>query len=606
MLFSHQEDVLKTAIERSGPVNGLCLSLPMGFGKSRSALALGLRTTTGIFLIVCSKSLVMPWIKEVKAFKQGAEIIKFEVLHKEFAKRGKPHADGGIQSFEQWTPRENTRVVIVTHDIVVKSYRSAPHIASQFVVRDTESRITTYSKVNEPLHHATEGMALLHSLTFEAVFIDECQNYTNCEVSKTRALASLHAKKRWLLSGTVFQEAKMERILGFFLLLNEGPRSIPECAAFIKSASFKGLDSYCIIKTENPRFLDVELKTEIVSHDLSENEATCYTILEDIVRSILTVLRAKTLTPEAARTLRGTLLAMLTYIRQCLVSPMIAIASILKSMIHSTFSIDTEDTDTDNATVIQQQLLKKLQQHKLTEWADSPDANRSSRFLKTLELLEKHKDTRVVVFCSSSICLKVLMKLLHTTTPAFTIDSDSTMDTRDKVFNDFAKSINGVLFVTYAIGAEGLNLQCANVAIMLDFYWNRGKQDQAISRIYRYGQLNKTVHHYILVSNTNLENLLLKKQFDKLKIIKRIATGRVRTFKTTILSYSEIYKMVNSTDNVAVCRITNLDPIPLDEEPPLEAARPTPITTNFAQASGSLMPPAPPPAIYTEILTIDD
>jgi len=51
----------------------------------------------------------------------------------------------------------------------------------------------------------------------------------------------------------------------------------------------------------------------------------------------------------------------------------------------------------------------------------------------------------------------------------------------------------------------GLNLQNASTVVFLHRPWTLATEEQAISRVYRYGQTNKVMVYYLL-SNTDFEN----------------------------------------------------------------------------------------------------
>jgi SNF2 family DNA or RNA helicase len=79
---------------------------------------------------------------------------------------------------------------------------------------------------------------------------------------------------------------------------------------------------------------------------------------------------------------------------------------------------------------------------------------------------------------------------------------------------------NGILLLTYQVGANGLNLQCSNTVLLLDFWWNTGKINQAIARVLRYGQEAKKINIYYFTSNTGIEKILFDKQQAKLIVAK--------------------------------------------------------------------------------------
>lgn len=72
-------------------------------------------------------------------------------------------------------------------------------------------------------------------------------------------------------------------------------------------------------------------------------------------------------------------------------------------------------------------------------------------------------------------------------------------NTRMKNLKKFAEPNSPqILLINLHAGGVGLNLQCANYVIIVEPYWNKSTEDQAITRSYRIGQKRKvTVLHFI-------------------------------------------------------------------------------------------------------------
>ena len=555
LLHACQAEIVTEAIAKTANVRftGVCLSLPMGYGKSIISIVLGLRLYQR-FLIVCSKTLIGNWVDEIKKFFGSS--LKFEVLHKDYL----------TTKLSAWKPKDDTRIVIVTPETIIKSYTD--DIRSKFAVKVQDEFVNelTYEIPNQPLNPDPEvlGPERLHAIRWEGIFIDECQNYTNVETDKCQAIASLCSKHRWLLSGTVFQEASEKRILGFFILLNlPYPRRIFDCACFIKSSRFYGTDYYCIVRTKNPNFTKTRLNTEIITHEMSKEESKCYLIMRTIISDIYAEYQAEIAKHQRdqklIRNISGQLLAMLTYLRQSLVCPLIPISVIMAKLIGR--SCDVSDTDSDSephkatkatenihVNIIQQSMMKLLHQHDLDSWINDENASCSTRIQEAMRLLLENQTGQVVVFSSFVTCLELLRDrykdLIQEEVPLFMMNSGLSAVKRNVLLDQFRKSKNGVLFITYFTGSEGLNLQTASTAIHLDLFWNHGREQQAISRIYRYGQLRDTVNQYILISNTGIEKTILDKQKDKLGILEQMKSGPVTNMTVCTLSFKEIFKIL--------------------------------------------------------------
>ena len=119
---------------------------------------------------------------------------------------------------------------------------------------------------------------------------------------------------------------------------------------------------------------------------------------------------------------------------------------------------------------------------------------------------------------------------------------------RQKLLKDFENSNNGILLVTYQLGAEGLNLQFASTVLLVDFWWNAAKTQQAIGRIFRFGQISKEINIYFFTSNTGIEKILFNKQKAKLNILNELKTGSIKT-KIPTVKMDDIIRLIELEDN---------------------------------------------------------
>jgi len=115
---------------------------------------------------------------------------------------------------------------------------------------------------------------------------------------------------------------------------------------------------------------------------------------------------------------------------------------------------------------------------------------------------------------------------------------------------DFGKGDgSNILLLTYDIGAEGLNLQSSNTVILLDFFWNDGKTQQAIARVLRYGQVSPIVNIYMFTGNTAIEKAIFEKHDSKFNVIDELSQGRPTT-KVTRMKIEDVIKIINKEDNI--------------------------------------------------------
>jgi len=231
-------------------------------------------------------------------------------------------------------------------------------------------------------------------------------------------------------------------------------------------------------------------------------------------------------------------MVMLMYLRQCLICPMLPLASI---------AVDVLDFDKRND--LSKMIMNQINQLDIATWFDNIESAKSTRIKEVLNSIEKHKDEKVILFS----CYKSALDLLEVymeeyNRPIFRLEARHSIKTRGEIIEKFKQSTDGILVGTYQLCAEGLNLQFARVIMLLDFWWNASKTQQAIARIFRYGQTAKEIFVYMFVANTGVEEAILKKQDSKLKVLEELQTGRART-KINTIKIDYIIRMIELGTN---------------------------------------------------------
>lgn len=495
-----QLEIMGKTIESSKKPNftGIILNLPMGFGKTRLMTAIGLKLYHRL-IVVCSKTLLVSWINELEdvfGFKMNCD---YQVLHKDYL---------GAAA-DRWTMPANPkiRIILTTPEMVVSSHHyNRPRLHRQ-------------------LRESTDA-------DLPAVIVDEFQNYTNYKTQRCQAISSLTCKHRYLLSGTPIPEPKVDRFLGIFMLLNkEYPTTVQECSKMIRSDQFTGLDAYCISVAASPPACQLEEHYKV--YTLNKAERRCYRLFRLIIREWHQFYQEQKAllggNSTTARKIRGNLLSMLTFLRQALVEPAVGINNLVDK-------------------VKSQPELKELAKRcdKMLEYTHIT----STRFELLTEVADAHLEEKMLVFGCYATCLKSAFRYMvdRRERRVFFLDGQMTSSHRIIVLNKFKESNNGVLFLTYQLGSEGLNLQEASVVIHLDLFWNRHKEDQALARCYRQGQKAAIVHQYYLLSNTGFERGLLMRHKDKMDMVHQVSTGSVTTLRLKGIKFLEMVEMLDHSD----------------------------------------------------------
>lgn len=106
------------------------------------------------------------------------------------------------------------------------------------------------------------------------------------------------------------------------------------------------------------------------------------------------------------------------------------------------------------------------------------------------------------------------------------INGDMNSKARNDAVNTFfARTDTTVLLLSLKCGNLGLNLTCANHAILLEPWWNPMVEAQAIGRIQRMGQSRQVLVHKLTVANT-VEDRILELQRTKMDLFQAAFSGQ--------------------------------------------------------------------------------
>jgi len=140
----------------------------------------------------------------------------------------------------------------------------------------------------------------------------------------------------------------------------------------------------------------------------------------------------------------------------------------------------------------------------------------SSKTLELLRIVQKHtlKSHKTVVFSQWTSCLDLIQKMFTFYGIAFCRFDGTvvTLEERTGIVEQFAKSDNTfVMLTSLGAGAEGINLTCASTVVLMEPYWNASIEKQAIDRVHRLGQTQKT-RVYKLTLKHSVEDWILRLQ----------------------------------------------------------------------------------------------
>lgn len=540
-LNSFQNEVMdECLVKKSGGI-----SLALGSGKTIVSIVLALVQVKELehksVIIVVSKTLIHNWTNEIQKFFGSS--LNYLVLHQEYTK------------LEEFIYKEDElNLVITTIDVLTKAFK-VNGILEKFLQynivnegRFNQHTVISYKKPLKPYTDHTKGLGVLYSIKWGCLIVDEVQKYTKISSNRCRSLGSLCSVNRWVLSGTMFNEPSIERILGYHIIIDnsEFPRTLPEADKYIKNPRFKGFMPTIVHRGTNPSFKEPKVNRVIVETTMTEEEAIMFLSMKKIICEIQKKVRTfKSIGDTSSQRRFSTyLLAMIIYLRQSLVCPIIPIANV---------SLDI--TDFKSKSELSKIFLDHIKSLDIDDWLNSEESAKSSRIQKGLEIIDNHPHDNLLVFFSFRTCLDLFMSFCTSDRKVLTITGNMNSEKRNKVLTDFKTSnengLGNILLLTYEIGSEGLNIQSSNTILLMDFEWSHGKSKQAIGRVLRYGQTSDVVNVYLFTSNTAIEKGIFEKQDMKLSIIKDLLHGSTNK-SVKSLKVQDILKLIEMDDNIKV------------------------------------------------------
>lgn len=160
----------------------------------------------------------------------------------------------------------------------------------------------------------------------------------------------------------------------------------------------------------------------------------------------------------------------------------------------------------------------------------------SAKFVVFFSILEEsiREGDRLLLFSQSLLTLNILEKFLQRNKVPLTenawaknvnyfrLDGSTPGLEREKLINEFNSNENVKLFlVSTKAGSLGINLVGANRVIVFDASWNPCHDQQAVCRVYRYGQMKRCII-YRLVADNCLEKRIYDRQINKQGMADRI------------------------------------------------------------------------------------
>ncbi|KAF8756177.1 HIRAN domain [Rhizoctonia solani] len=138
------------------------------------------------------------------------------------------------------------------------------------------------------------------------------------------------------------------------------------------------------------------------------------------------------------------------------------------------------------------------------------------------ELREQDSSFRAIVFSQFTSFLDIIQKaLVHHGFESMRLDGSMSQQQRSQALRSFTQpsEVPKIFCISLRAGGVGLNLTQAQYVFMMDFWWNRAAENQAIDRIHRIGQTRTVYVKHFVIQNT-IEKRVLQIQKRKTAIVK--------------------------------------------------------------------------------------
>lgn len=496
-LFPHQVSAIEWMDEReTTPLHGIkggILCMQMGMGKSLTSISHALskdfrNNSRAPTLVVASKTVMIEWKTQCfeKFLTSGVKVL---YLHRDYVSDIDSISASDLLKYD---------VVITTYDVCIagsaldngcKVYDECfiygdDHTLMKDKVESVEIRNSAR------LTGGLKGAGSIYSIEWERVIADESQRFANPNTITYYCMMAICAKYRWCLSGTPIRNYDTDiwaqlRFCGYKSVARaifwkrvgkaQFKKEKLEDAIFVVGYSDAGI--VLPEKTEHEFMVKMEPEQVGIYNAIKERTAEVY---KQVVHG---------------KTDFTNVLAMLTKLRQCAISP---------------FLLEHESKRGNNTGV---------------SYHESPKTTKILDIIRSVPA-----DEKICVFTSFTSFSDLIANTIARSLPDVgyvQIDGDKDGQERRDALDKFKTDpACRVIIMTYRVGGEGLNLIEANHCIFGEPWWSTAVLKQAKARVWRTGQKRPVSIYNIIVEGT-VEEMIVKICNEKEKMI----SGFIRSDK---------------------------------------------------------------------------
>ncbi len=339
--------------------------------------------------------------------------------------------------------------------------------------------LTTYGTVRNDID-------LLSDYQFEYVILDESQNIKNIDAMVTKAVWRLKGNHRLAISGTPI-ENNLTELYSLFHFLN--PTMFGSLKQFgdeyvIPIQKEGDEDAANALRRKVYPFILRRLKKDVLT-DLPERTEQVLTVEMSSHQKLLYEQRRKYFIGEIGHTLSSS-------------GPRKASFELLQAM-------------------IELRQIASVPEEKSNGMISSPKIDLLMEYL----LMAVRNGHKVVVFYNFLAGIELTTRKLEQEKIGYEILTGATRDRQQAVERFQTDDECRVMLMTVKSGGVGLNLVAADTVFIVEPWWNKAAEEQAINRLHRIGQKN-AVNCYYLVTADTIEEKIRQLQEKKSAIVEAV------------------------------------------------------------------------------------
>ncbi|XP_058195375.1 protein CHROMATIN REMODELING 24 isoform X1 [Rhododendron vialii] len=512
ILYPHQRDGLEWLWSLHCQGKGGILGDDMGLGKTMQICGF----LAGLFhsnlikraLVVCPKTLLPHWIKELSALGLSEKTREY-------------FGSAKTRQYELQYILEDKGILLTTYDLV---RNNAKALSGDYYFHDDGNE---------------------DDITWDYMILDEGHMIKNPSTQRAKSLLQIPSAHRIVISGTPIQNDLKElwalfnfccpQLLGDkngFKLEYEGPilrgneKSATDREKHIGSTVAKRLreriEPYFLrrMKSEVFREDDVTEATKLSK----KNEIIVWLKLTSCQRQLYEAFLKSEIVVSA---FDGSPLAAITILKKICDHPLLLTKRAAEDVLEGMDSMLNQDDKV---------LAEKLAMHiadvaETVDFEEKPD-KLSCKISFILALLDNliSEGHCILIFSQTRKMLNLIQESLVARGYKFLrIDGTTKANDRVKIVNDFQEGIGAPIFLlTSQVGGLGLTLTKADRVIVVDPAWNPSTDNQSVDRAYRIGQ-KKDVLVYRLMTCGTIEEKIYRKQIYKGGLFKTATEHKEQT-----------------------------------------------------------------------------